>query len=366
MKSLTPTPIALAIALTFTLTGCATAETNAPAPLPENNITTAQPKTSDETTTAPAPAAENPNSPSPANPNGTPDPTETTNPDFTPAPDYTITGITTQKNITYTTAKTLNGTIDLKLDLYAPVDENGNTRIENQPAVLLIHGGAFILGSKNLPHMEAWATELAENGYVVANINYRLLLTEPKITNTALLNYLASADPTAALPAQAPDESLDTLRIGLAAAVEDANQALTWLTQQGINPASIAIAGESAGAITALHHAYLNTTLNLNPVQPAAVINLYGAFSTPGNQITEINPGEPPLWTIHGKLDTVVPYTAAEYLNTQTRNAGIPHTLHTIDNAGHGITAIGFFLGKTANGDTYIQDSINFLNTHLK
>ena len=354
---------AISIAITLTLVGCTTNTEQSPIVLPENNISTNNPANNQpETTETPEPAEET--TPNPEN-SSQPNTSNPTAPELPEAEPLSITGVTTQKNITYTTAETLNGTIDLKLDLYAPVDENGNTRIENQPAVLLIHGGAFILGSKNLPHMEAWATELTKNGYVVANINYRLLLTEPKISNTALLNYLASADPTAALPAQAPAESIAALRIGLGAAIEDANAALTWLTDQGVNPTSIAIAGESAGAITALHLAYLNDTLNLNPVTPAAIINLYGAMSKPTNGGTEITPGEPPLWTLHGTNDIVVPYAAAEYLDEQTRNANIPHALHTATGKAHGVTAVEFFTGTTTSGTPYLNDQINFLQTHL-
>lgn len=270
------------------------------------------------------------------------------------------------ENITYTNAETSNGSVPLTLDLYAPLSSTGEPELEGKPAVLLIHGGGFILGNKDLPNMRTWATELAQNGYVVANINYRLIPAGPAVTNPALIQYLASADPTSALPAQAPPESLAAIRIGLGAAVEDANAALTWLSEQGVDTNNIALAGESAGAITALHLTYLNSTLKLNPVQPAAVINLYGAFSIPGTSLSEIDAGEPPLWTIHGTNDLVVPYTAAEYLDKETSKAGIPHTLHAIEGAGHGFTAIGFFLGKTPDGISYLQDSINFLNSYLQ
>jgi para-nitrobenzyl esterase len=360
LTSLSITTIALLL-----LTACGTqtpAETIAPTQpnitTPDNTVTVLP-----ETTATPEPTdtleTENPA----ANPNETttPETPSQTNPTVSPS------GISIQKDITYTTtANTINGPTSLTLDLYSPTDENGNPLIKNQPAVILIHGGAFIAGSKNLPQMGTIATALAENGYVVANINYRLLLSQPTPKNKNLINYLNNADPTAALPTQAPAEAIPTLRIALASAIEDANTALTWLTQQGVNPNQIAIAGESAGAITALHLAYLNDTLKLNPVTPKAIINIYGAMSKPENNGTEISKGEPALWTIHGTADQVVPYTAAEYLDTETRKSNIPHTLHTIKNAGHGITQIGYLTNKTEDGITYLQDSINFLNTHLK
>jgi acetyl esterase/lipase len=357
----------LAIILTIILTGC-----SSPAEIETNNspsetappntvtITPANPETNNTEEEA-SPAATEPSPKAQSETNGpapTPNSSETIN---------TPTGITIQTNIPYTTtATTLNGTTTLTLDLYSPTDTNGKPLIKNQPAVLLIHGGAFITGSKNLTYMETWASALAKEGYVVANINYRLLLQNPTPTNQNLITYLNNADPTSALPTQAPPEAISALRIGLAVAIEDANTALTWLTQQGVNPNKIAIAGESAGAITALHLAYLNDTLKLNPITPTAIINIYGAMSKPTNGGTAINKNEPPLWTIHGTADQVVPYTAAEYLDQQTRTANIPHTLHTIQNAGHGMTQIGYLTNKTNDGTTYLEDSVNFLNTHLK
>lgn len=333
---------------------------------PSNTVTIVPPNSEEPTPseTATEASESSPNTNSDATQTVEPVPTETQTPIDTP---MTQTEITIQTDIPYTkTAATLNGNITLNLDLYAPADKDGNPIIKNQPAVLLIHGGAFIVGSKNLSHMKTWATALAAEGYVVANINYRLLIQNPTPSNQTIIDYLNNADPTSALPAQAPPEALPTLKLGLAVALEDTTKALTWLTQQGVNPNQIAIAGESAGAITALHLTYLNDTLKLNPITPAAVLNIYGAMSKPKNSGTEISRNESPLWTIHGTADTVVPYTAAEYLDAQTRKANIPHTLHSIKNAGHGMTQVGYLTNKTDSGITYLQDSINFLNTHLK
>jgi len=350
-------------ALLLGLTGCATEpEVELPAPV----VSTAEPST------------EQPSSPE-AEETTTESPTETSNssdslsdsdisePDSnvplndTPVP----AGTTVQTDIAYHTATTANGNVELQLDLYSPASADGTPIIVNQPAVLLIHGGAFIIGNKNMSNMENWATQLADNGYVVANINYRLLPSDPVVSDTKIINYLLNADPTAALPLGAPEESIDALRIGLGAALEDANAALTWLAAQGVDTNSIAIAGESAGAITALHLAYLNDTLQLNPITPAAILNLYGAMSQPTAGGTEITAAEPPLWTLHGTNDFVVPYAAAEYLEEQTNNAGIPHVLHTATGKAHGFSSVGFFTGTTSDGTAYINDQINFLKTYL-
>ncbi|HUT34801.1 MAG TPA: alpha/beta hydrolase [Phycisphaerae bacterium] len=54
----------------------------------------------------------------------------------------------------------------LRLDLYRPKDANGPL-----PLVVWIHGGAWVAGSKDAPHL---ALGLVSHGYVVASINYRL------------------------------------------------------------------------------------------------------------------------------------------------------------------------------------------------
>ena len=66
----------------------------------------------------------------------------------------------------------------LKNEVYGPYKRNKidvffpSTRVENAPAILLIHGGAWIVGSKS-----TWPSSiikgLVEQGYVVVSMNYR-------------------------------------------------------------------------------------------------------------------------------------------------------------------------------------------------
>jgi acetyl esterase/lipase len=57
---------------------------------------------------------------------------------------------------------------DTKLDLYLP-DDHATAR----PLVMLIHGGAWVAGSKS--NMQGMAERLARSGYAAASIDYRLL-----------------------------------------------------------------------------------------------------------------------------------------------------------------------------------------------
>lgn len=60
--------------------------------------------------------------------------------------------------------------LPLTLDLFEPVGDP----VIRRPLILLIHGGAFIIGDKDTKTMRAIADYFAKRGYVVASINYRL------------------------------------------------------------------------------------------------------------------------------------------------------------------------------------------------
>lgn len=98
---------------------------------------------------------------------------------------------------------------ELKADVYSP------KKGKNHPAVLLIHGGGWVSGSKE--NQRIMGQHLAENGFVAVVANYRL-----------------------SREAQFP------------AAVHDLKTALSWMRKNAseykINPDKIAVLGTSAGA----------------------------------------------------------------------------------------------------------------------
>jgi acetyl esterase/lipase len=281
--------------------------------------------------------------------------------------DLEIASVEIQKDITYTSAATGNGNVDLELDMYLPIDSAGEPIIANRPAVVLVHGGGFILGSKEYGPIGDWATKLAEAGYPTAAINYRLILSDPKVTNPNLIEYLQEAQPTAALPEEAPDQAITALRVALGAAMEDTNAAIEYMVSQGAHPEHIAVGGESAGAITSIHLGFLNNDLSLGWKQPAAVLNLWGGFSEDTeNPDLGIDSNDPALWTMHGTNDNIVDYASAEYLKERTDASGTPHTFYSIEGAGHGFAATGFLTDPIPGADTtYIEDQISFLNQNL-
>ena len=135
-------------------------------------------------------------------------------------------------------------------DLYIPAGD------ALHPAVLLLHGGGWVAGSKFDPGVQYIASRLAGQGWVVFNINYRLVRQG------------------GAFPAD----------------LRDCKNALAWLTLHSrkyhINPKEIVVVGASAGAHLALMTAYTRKS-NLFPAShyPGVTLHVAAAvgFYTPTN-----------------------------------------------------------------------------------
>lgn len=59
----------------------------------------------------------------------------------------------------------------LYFDFYEP---EGDT-LSARPLVITVFGGAFVAGSRDFVDMQEYGTRLAQHGYAVASIDYRLL-----------------------------------------------------------------------------------------------------------------------------------------------------------------------------------------------
>lgn len=169
------------------------------------------------------------------------------------------------ENVVYTNASSLNGLYNdesntsdenFAMDIYQPVGDEINTR----PAIIFIHGGAFVSGNRKHDDMEAFCDSLARKGYVTATIDYRLGM------------YLSSnASATRAVYR----------------GIQDGRSALRFLKANagtyGIDPDKIYMAGSSAGAFICLHSVYMNDP-DEKPVK-AGSYN-YNNPLIPFNQIT--------------------------------------------------------------------------------
>ncbi|MBQ3630691.1 MAG: alpha/beta hydrolase [Prevotella sp.] len=116
--------------------------------------------------------------------------------------------ITVTENIAYRTDVGPNTVLDLAQPLFGPQ--------ENRPAILIIHGGGWSAGSKNDMVYRTLMIDYALKGYVVCNMNYRLVQE-------------------AAMPA----------------CIEDVQAAVRWMKRNakelGIDPQRIGTYGHSAG-----------------------------------------------------------------------------------------------------------------------
>jgi acetyl esterase/lipase len=249
---------------------------------------------------------------------------------------------------------------DLQLDLYAPKDVAGPL-----PAVVLLHGGGWAKGSHE--GFRPIAAALAARGYVAASIGYRLA-------------------PRHKFPAQ----------------IQDAKCAVRWLRANSercqIDSEHIAAMGISAGAHLALLLGLTDATDGLegeggNPQHSSrvqAVINisgptdltrpewewpqvtraiLYDFFGGNHEQLPNayraaspvnyVHRGGPPVLTIHGTTDDVVPYEQAQLLHSALRKANVSSRLIPLHGKDHGNNWTGKEQERIA---TTIQD---FLESHF-
>lgn len=232
-------------------------------------------------------------------------------------------------NVTYHTANNREN----RVDLYLPRGAEGPT-----PVLMYIHGGGWRGGSKegNVLRLLPWL----EKGWAVVNVQYRL-----------------------AAVSLAP------------AAVEDCLCALRWVIRNAedynIDPSRIVVTGNSAGGHLALTTGMIPVSAGLDRECPgpetlsvAAVINWYGitdvgdlldgpnmktyAVTWMGSlanrfevaervsPLTYVRAGLPPILTIHGDADPVVPHQHATRLHEALAAAGVSNELHVVPGGGHG------------------------------
>ena len=193
-----------------------------------------------------------------------------------------------------------NEQLDLKLDLYFSRADS----LKKKPVVMLIHGGAFYIGSKESACEQALAYALAKRGFFVASIDYRLGF-KPTATDIEMSAYRA---------------------------IQDAHAALRFLAHHspgiGLDPNQVYVGGTSAGAVASLNVAFMD-----NDERPARILEaekkgVVGKVEESGNRYTEtftikavanmwgavsdlniIDADEKiPVLSIHGTDDVVVPF----------------------------------------------------------
>ncbi len=240
-----------------------------------------------------------------------------------------------------------------KMDVYLPA-----YRTELTPLVVLLHGGAWVDGSKE--DVQFIQNILLQNGIASINVNYRY-----------------------ASPANHYEGMMADVQSALVFARRNSND---WVVRKK----SVILLGVSAGAHIGLLYAYGYK----QPDEVSAVISLAGptsfssqyleyasaaslklaieymagaaitgtaldnrfALASPVNRISNV-----PTLLIHGTADAVVPYEQSVLLGSQLTMQNIAHKLVSIEGAGHDLG-----INNPAAADKILQEIIAWVNAYSK
>jgi len=271
--------------------------------------------------------------------------------------------IVVKKDLTYGMA----GDTELKLDLARPDGD------DLYPAIVFIHGGGWANGERQ--RYRDFITTAATRGYVAVTISYRLMQFDEENKETATA--------TPIFPAQ----------------IHDVKAAIRWLRgnakEYHVNPNRIGVTGESAGGHLSLLVGLTDLDSKLegesgNPSQSSrvqAVVNVFGPTQmadcyeassvawvfrlfmggTPAevpqqynmaSPLTYVSKDDPPVLTLQGDRDQLVPVEQATILDEKMKAVGAAHTLMIFEGEGHGF--------KNEHRQEYKDAMWNFFDQHLK
>jgi acetyl esterase len=237
---------------------------------------------------------------------------------------------------------------------------------QERPAVIVVHGGGWRSGERSdFPSWDAW---LADEGYVVFDIDYRL----------------------------SPPPSWQD-------APSDVACAVGWVKENaaryGVDPERVALMGRSAGGHLALLTAYEERRAATAPgcaardvrdTGVAAVVAFYPPTDlsrlssmgyldgmdrfvggSPGtvperyrhlSPVSHVDPDDPPTFLAYGGADRIVPPGQSQLLGERLREAGVPHRLVELPWANH---TFDFLWGGWSSQITSYSLEV-FLESNLK
>lgn len=231
--------------------------------------------------------------------------------------------VTILKNIRYAPIPEIatDSTSDRILDLFLPKIESTNKLL---PVFLFIHGGGFTGGDKS--GMNNLCGKIASQGFAVVSINYRLYLKYKGVKGSYCSSNMAKGLPE-------NNSFHPVLNEAIAIASEDAIEAIQWVKDNAVkyhfNVNQLAIGGGSAGAMTALHVAYISNQKVL-PIK--AVVDFFGGLE----HTKSITNNKIPVSIYHGDKDDLISVQYAYALDSRMKEIGSKNSvLNIMEGRGH-------------------------------
>jgi acetyl esterase/lipase len=259
----------------------------------------------------------------------------------------------------------MGGDVELKLDLTRPAEGEGPF-----PAIVYVHGGGWRFGSRGTYYDDI--QRAAQRGYVAVSVTYRL--TDPDDNNQARVPFPAQIQDAKCavrwLRANAQKYHVDPNRIGVTGG--SAGGHLSLLV--GVTDASHGLDGDGGNAETSSRvQAVVNyfgptDMAQLHATSPGAAALVESLLAGPPTEqaaayalaspIAHASSDDPPVLTIHGDSDQLVPFEQATRFDEAMRKVGAQHTVLAIEGSGHG------FRGEDAQRAE--AATFEFFDRHLK
>ncbi|MEO8796030.1 MAG: alpha/beta hydrolase [Daejeonella sp.] len=217
------------------------------------------------------------------------------------------------------------------IDIYLPADRTTETAI-----ILFVHGGFWYEGDKSM------LTELAKyyrnQGYVTANLNYRLAHNAENNVHPAQINDIGKA--IGYLNSKAQEYEYSPSKMALLGASAGAHLALLYSFQKDPQQhikAVVSLAGPTN--FTNLQTVSFLQSQVLEWFIGSSYQNNPSAYAE-ASPVNYVNKNSPPTLMFHGKLDLIVPVKQSQDLKVKLDQFQVPNQLKIYENQGHDLTGI--------------------------
>lgn len=304
-------------------------------------------------------------------------------PDGDPPIEHSEEGLTFRPGIVYTAHKRADGSEqELRLDILAPAPGD-----RPRPLVLYISGGGFMISIKDAARDHR--AYVAQSGFVVASLEYSVLSSGPGVTFTDSIQDIKAA--IRFLRANAAEYGIDPAAVavwgesagGYLAAMTGVTAGVTEFEAGGnLDQRSDvqAVIDKFGGSELALLAEDFDEAMKVQWTVPDGPIGLYvhgpgGGPVEPGNAAIEkanpvsyITAEAPPFLLYHGSADNLISPSQTLRLHNALLAKGVESERYVLDGANHGDLA--FMGGDPKTGlawsTTTVMDlAVDFLHAHL-